>query len=115
MKIYRRKEFLELPVGTMYCKGENGLFSFGCIQAKTDTCPNNFDWRRITLQDFDSDNGEEHDDTLEYMLLCGASIPFEGMESRDGMFCDDDLFLVYEKNDLESIIVYCNNAIKVCE
>lgn len=109
MRIYRRAEFMKLPEGTVFCKGKPWAFEDLCV--KGETIPNNFYARG--LQWVDAHDSGEAFDRLEEMLAEGASYPLETAEMRDGCFNDEDLFLVYEKADLVSLIALFQQACDV--
>lgn len=45
------------------------------------------------------------------MEECGASYPLENWTSRDGCFVDNQLFMIYEKDDIEVVARYVANAL----
>jgi hypothetical protein len=47
---------------------------------------------------------------MDEMLETGASYPLEESFGRDGCFDDNEIYLIYERADLERIIGYCQEA-----
>lgn len=114
MRIYRRKDFIALPAGTLFCKGKPWYFEN--LQVKGDT------WRfsgggtefgNRQLQWIAAHDSGDAGDRLDAMLETGASFPLEDAYGRDGCFDEDDLFLVYEKADLEEMAAVIRQAIAV--
>ena len=119
MKIVNKKEFLKLPKGIVYCKtdsdyNENNItFNFGEIYIKEDTIipdeqitgsPEPKDWRYKRLNQFQNNGDGDYFDRFEEMVATSKSYPLEIDTCRDGMFCGNDLFLIYEKDDLVLLI-----------
>lgn len=77
--------------------------SFDCLSVKGDTTPNasDFFYRNLVLIEF-NDTGELVE-KIDAMIENGASELLNECESRDGLFDDDALFLVYEVADLEQV------------
>ncbi len=111
MKVYSRAEFLKLPSGTLFCKGEP--WAFGGMQVKGDTLDNCNDFFCLGLEWVDASDSGEATDRLEEMLRTGASYPMEESFGRDGCFDVKDVFLVYEMADLERLAVYLQRAMLV--
>jgi len=107
MRIYNRKDFLDLPEGTVYIKGMETTFHEN-IQIKKETIRDDqgkpIDWFYIDLAMFEADDPHEYICNFEAMQHDQASIPMEAVKARDGCFEESDLFLVYEKSDLEVLI-----------
>lgn len=111
MKILSRQQFLNLPEGVLYCvnrtKEEVG---FSDLKIKGETLSNNNDWFEICLTCYEHhDTGElieRHDDMLK-----GVSYPLEISQCRNGLFEDDNIFLVYEKKDLSQLIEMLNHCV----
>lgn len=91
MRVYTRAEFMKLPAGTMYCKGVR--WSFGALCVKDITTDYN-DWYEMSLDWIDGRNSEECFDRLQVMLDSGASFPMQNSIYRDGMFDEENIFLV---------------------
>lgn len=117
MKIVNRKEFLELPSGTVYCKYFNPD-GFGNLSIKYDTKydENNvgMDWLYMELSDFDDHvSSNERYDKLGDMVNLGMSFPLKlDTVTRDGLFEDEQLFAIYDVNDVNLIIEALKSTLK---
>ena len=109
MKIYRRKDFLELPEGTIYAKGKPWFFSYLSVKGKTLSN----DWSQLSPMWIEAYDDGEQWRRLDDMLENGASYPMQTSYGRDGCFDDDDLFLVPERDDLEKLRAMIDDAISV--
>ena len=109
MKLYRRAEFMKLPAGTLYCKGKPWCFEE--LSVKGDTFGN--DWSQLGLCGIASQNCSDADDRLTAMLEEGASYPMADGYGRDGCFNDEDIFLVYEVEDLRRLHEIICQAVRV--
>ena len=96
MKIVNRKTFLQMPSGTIFAKGNKWFFESLCI--KGDSLHNDF--YCLDPAWIDSEDDRQQFDRLDEMLSTGCSFPIESSESRDGLFDDDALFLIFELDDL---------------
>ena len=107
MKIYKRSEFLKLPEGTIFTKfnqNDNRLYckttSFECMDT---------DWGEqdliteidIPLHKYDNIEQLEHFDTD--LNLCG----------RNGMFNDEDKFIVWDKKDITKLRDYLTHVLTI--
>jgi hypothetical protein len=110
MRIYRRKEFLQLPEGTFYAKGDRWFF--GPLNIKADTTDFD-DWWALDPCWIESRGSDESFDILEEMLERGASYPMQESITRDGLFDKDALFLVFEKDDLLKLRAMIDKAISL--
>lgn len=99
MRVYRRDEFMKLPEGTLYAKGKP--WHFGELSVKGETWETDFTLR--SLVNIESEDSGQWADRLFAMLDGGANYPLDPDYGRDGCFDKDDLFLVYEKADLEEL------------
>lgn len=106
MKVVDRKTFLTLPAGTVFCRG--GKWHFGELSVKGDSLSN--DWSYWSPGWIDVDDWGDAIPKFEEMLETGSSHPGNTAEGRDGRFDDADLFLVFEKADLEFLISRLQNA-----
>lgn len=112
MRLYRRDAFLSLPPGTVYCKGEP--WAFGNLQIKGESLlygGGSGDWVCLDPQGIESRDSGQENDRLEEMLANGVSYPMNTDTMRDGFFDPDDLFLVYESDDLEKLISLLDDAL----
>jgi hypothetical protein len=116
MKLYRRDAFMELPAGTLYCKGKPWYFESLHVKAQTLRSVEKddpFDWVCLSLDSVEANDSEQFDARLTDMLENGASYPMADAYGRDGCFDKDDLFLVYEVEDLKRLHEIICNAVKV--
>lgn len=100
MRVYNRKDFMKLPEGVLYSSGKKWYFD--SLYVKGDTLrPNDFTCRCLNwISAFDDSN---QFDKLEKSLSDGTSIQMQDAYGRDGGFDDEDIFLVFEKEDLEEL------------
>lgn len=115
MKLLSRAQFLELPEGVFYAKnpqhGTDGVTSvslcFDALEVKGETCRSAdgraIDWRSLSLNIWDFHDSNDMHDHWEAMRSKGVSMPFNDGMTRDGLFDEDDLFLVYERADLDAL------------
>jgi hypothetical protein len=107
MRLYNRKDFLNLPSGTIYAKGKK--WYFGGLNIKGETLGN--DWAYLEPCWISACNSGEADCRFEQMLEKGLSYPGEDAFGRDGYFDNDDIFLVFESPDLKELIKFLISAI----
>lgn len=100
MKVYNRKDFLNLPQGTIFCKGTKWYFDN--ISVKGSSLNNDFVY--VDLCNIEANDTGQWVDRLEESLLKGVSFPINKDSARDGMFDDNSVFLVFEKEDLKYLI-----------
>lgn len=102
MRIVTRKEFLQLPPYTLYCKYESCCVGEPLI--KYVTCGEN-DWRMQDLTSISYHDSSELVVRRTAMEVEGFSYPLElGCTSRDGLFDNDQLFMIYEDDDIKKLI-----------
>lgn len=102
MKILNRKQFLALPEGVLYISGTPWAFGNLHIKGRTSELfgkPYN-DWYEIDLTYIEHEESGQYFDKLQEMRDTGKSYPLEISQTRNGLFDEDELFLVYEKADL---------------
>ena len=106
MKIVNRKEFLLLPPETVFSYYEpcifSGLYVKVCQpgQYKNDFLTDNL------IGEIYCDGSHEMIDLLEESRETGKSLKLDfDCTDRDGMFNDEQLFAIYEKEDVSSLIV----------
>ncbi len=114
MKLLTRAQFLELPEGVFYAKnpqeGCDGTASvsmiFGDLEIKHETYRDSngraIDWRSQSLNMYDNHGDSDIYERL-VELRSGGSVPLCDYTTRDGLFDEDDMFLVYERADLEAL------------
>lgn len=107
MKVVDRKTFLTLPAGTVYCKGVQWAFEGLCIKA--DSLEN--DWIYLDPAWASAHDSSAAMDLLETSLATGSSFDGEDAYGRDGCFDDKDVFLIFEKPDLEALRAHIDRAL----
>jgi len=108
MRVYNRKEFIKLPDGVLFSKGKRWYWDG--LSVKDGTNDYN-DFYYTDLMTIESEDDGDWSQKLEDMLQYGTSEPINQSGGRDGCFDDNDLFLVFEKNDLIALREHINNAI----
>jgi hypothetical protein len=109
MKIYNRKEFLQLPEGTIFCKGVKWCFDNMSIKGNSW----DDDFLYVDLCYIDAQDTGQWVDRLEDSLKNGTSYPINNNTARDGLFDECSIFLVFENKDLEFLIKVMKNAIRI--
>jgi len=103
MKMVELKEFLKLPAGTVYAKYERCILSDICVKY-TDDGLDKFDWNNDWwYASFDS-VGSYPQVLLDMEKNNAMSVPLEIAVHNDGFYEDKQLFMIYEKEDINSII-----------
>lgn len=109
MRVYSKRQFVELPAGTLYHPGVKWLFGDLTVKGRS----RGDDWYGRPLGWVTAhDNGEAFD-RLEEMVSTGASYPLDqsyAMNMRDE---DDTVFLVYEAADLDVLSAAVEGA-RIC-
>jgi len=102
MKIMSRKSFLKCPPGTLYSEYEPCCF--GPLLIKGPSLEN--DWFCQQINDaIEHSNSDEFIDILHKAERTGEGIPMNFyFEGRDGGYVEDQLFAVWGKKDVESLI-----------
>ncbi|MEK6878069.1 MAG: hypothetical protein AABY22_00595 [Nanoarchaeota archaeon] len=100
MKVVSKKDFLELPEGTVFCKGCQWVFYDMCV--KNESTHN--DYYYTPLYSMDCKGLDDYCDTLEDSLKNGTSYPMDLSIRRDGCFEEKDIFIIFEKEDLYDLI-----------
>lgn len=115
MRVFNRVEFLRLPAGVVYVKGEP--WAFESMAIKGDTIRHgsgddvgDFGCLYFAMGVEAGDSGEEMN-RLDEMLENGASYPMNESYGRDGCFDSKECFLVFEPADLQKLIGMFNEAI----
>ena len=100
MRIVNLEEFEKLPSGTVYSKYEDCVF-YG-FMLKGETYEYDFTYADLI-------GNVECNDSDDYSIKCelmkkGASLPTEIIYERDGLFIKEQLFAVYEREDIDRLI-----------
>lgn len=117
MKVVDRETFLKCPEGTIYCKG--GEWYFDQLHVKGETWNNDTgiglgDWVYLNPSWPAGKNSEECFNILENSLKTRESFKGDQDWGRDGSFDPDDLFLIYELDDLQKLEKLIREAQDAC-
>ena len=108
MKIVNLKTFRSLPSGTIAMKYEP--CNFGRLFVKGETWKHDFILAYLT-DEIDCNSSDEFVDKLTLAEKKGVSIAMSFEETmRDGLFEENQLFAIWEKNDILGLI----NKLKEC-
>lgn len=109
MKIVDRKTFLSLPENTLYNTYEPCVF--GPLEIKGESLSN--DWFVQSLNTVNGRSSDDRDLVLDEAEESGVSFSFDlNCEGRDGCFENNQLFAVWEKEDVEALITRLQECIK---
>lgn len=104
MKIVDRKTFLKMPAGVAYVKVPERWCPEGGIMFKGDTCTHegrDIDWFYLDPTWVDGYDTGECISRLDEMIDRGLSYPMQVAEGRDGLFDEGDMFMIFERHDLD--------------
>ena len=109
MKIVNLDQLLRLPAGTVFCKYEP--YCFGWITFKADSCDRDFFVSdTITVSELSLECGE---DILDRCRETGESFSMDLYSTgRDGCHDEDQLFAVFEGQDVRQLIDKLRDCIK---
>ena len=94
-KIINKQAFLKMPVNTIYREYQPCIM--GDLEIKGDSLDNDF-W----VQDLSNTNTDDVCSMVK--MLESGNVEFDlDCESRDGGFNDDQLYLIYDKKDVEQL------------
>lgn len=113
MKIVIAKEFRAMPAGTVFHHYEPHIS--GTMGIKGETFSGNDFWEQSLdgVCCLRAHNTDEMCSRLDEMKEKGASYPVDlNCEGRDGLFDDAQLFLVWERADVEALIARLGAALK---
>jgi hypothetical protein len=109
MKIVNLDEFRKLPSGTIFLKYEPCVFED--LQCKGETTDVDFYAANISYWP-DCTGSDDFFYKFEDSQNCGVSVKMDfDSTGRDGCFEKDQLFAVYEKNDVEMLIDKLNRCL----
>jgi hypothetical protein len=103
MKVYNRKEFLKLPPGVFFTSGPQWAFSGFYKKGET---VGDVDFYQTSFEFIEFKSSNDFTDMLEDSLKNKTSYPINQTEAREGLFDDDMMYLVYDKEDLNIIKKY---------
>jgi len=113
MKLYNKTEFLKLPPNTLFMFGpghHDGLgVSSSPLNVKYGSMDNDFVYKALVDLDFDDSNEIEeiHGEMNKAVKVNGVSehYPMDlDATSRDGLYEEDALYLVFDKDEVQAII-----------
>lgn len=107
MRVVNRETFKQLPSGTAFQRGKPWVWSGLCFKQESYVD----DWWYVDVDTVEANDSGELFSRLEEMRTVGASYPIEDGSVRDGRFDPDDLFLIYEVEDLARIRDWIDEAI----
>ena len=119
MKLHTRDEFLKLPENTIYSRVPShddlceGLF---CKSSGPNDYKNDFNEQDLISECGYPDGIDDGCDSLIYQLQLRDS--FKDFRTdlnccgRDGMFCDDDKFIVWDNIDILNLMNVLSRALK---
>jgi hypothetical protein len=116
MRIINLDEFLTLPVGSLFCKYRPAFFEeISIFHGKNDDWSKDFVYS--DLVEFDADDDTAHSHLMDAMVEDSSlDVPLSIEEtSRDGFYNDDQLFLVFSKEDLKLMAQAINTAIEASD
>lgn len=118
MKIINRLEFLKLPSGTVYCKYTPQIFGDLHVKACNPSDGWGNDWLYTSLTgEFDIEgcgSSTHHHDTLVFAEDIGLEFKADyEVSGRDGLYEEDQLFCIYDKSDIVSLINKLQTIIQI--
>lgn len=113
MKIVDRKTFLDLPEGTIFASGKRWVFGGLCVKGESLIFDTGNDYTFNDPHWVDADDSGEAIDRLEEMLQNGVSYPMEDAYGRDGCFESEEIYMIFETDDLVKLRSYIDTAIAV--
>lgn len=112
MKIVNHQTFLSLPAGTLFSEYEPHVFSG--FHIKGDTIDGDYVSTLELSSEIKCDNCDEYGMLLTRALDTGESLDmdFESF-SRDGCYNYDQLYAVYDKEDIQALIAALQRCLNV--
>ncbi|HAK3593334.1 TPA: hypothetical protein H1895_003773 [Salmonella enterica] len=115
MRIVDRQTFLSLPENTVYSishwNPEGGSTAITDLYIKGPTVAD-ADYYETAIPSFDFNSIEEMSAEIERSLSRGWSVdPDFGVETRNSMFDENQMFAVWEKEDIERLIARLNECL----
>ena len=104
MKILNRQQFLDTPAGTLFSYNDGDTFyDLNVKTSDKEHWETDFIFFNL-IGSFEYKNSGEYDTVIDN-LVSGASIPAVFYNtSREGLFDKEQLFLVYDKDDIAKMI-----------
>lgn len=99
-----------MPAGTVFCKYKPCYF--GSLQMKTQTAEHDFYSIELVAKVYFEKDSSEMFDTLDKAQKDGSSFKLDvDSDCRDGFFENDQLYGIYEKEDIEKLIEKLKEAL----
>lgn len=116
MKLYKRKDFLLLPENTVYSRVWDAYYStITGLYVKTSNLPDDFMYQDLISEDADPLDLQDWIDIMDHAQRLRDNLQDFRMdltcERRDGMFNDDDVFVVWDKEDITRLRDYLNKCL----
>ena len=104
MRIVNRKEFLELPSGTVFSKYKPCIFD-GLYIKSYSIGTNDFLYQSL-IGNIKCSDGVEFSDILFSAVEKQSNIELDfELPERDGLFDDEQLFAIYSKDDVTELVI----------
>lgn len=110
MRIVSRDDFLKLPAGTLFSKFEPLIFEDLAIKGDTSDGANDFMYQPIASA-VDFEDTSDLLDKTERATKESVAMDLD-CQSRDGCFDESQMFLVWERADVEQLIARLNTALE---
>lgn len=111
MKIVDRKTFLSMPANTLFSKYEPCCFYM--LSIKGEKAGDNDFYTNTIADSIDSSSSGDFIDILVEAQKTGCSIDMDfNTECRDGLYDDNQLFAVWEKEDIINLIKRLNECLR---
>jgi len=112
MKVLDKRKFLDLPPGTIFAKGHP--WAFGGLNVKMESILGSdgasIDYYYINICDIESVDSDDWGEQLDAALTDGHSLKINKTEARDGMFDEEEVFLIYEPADITVLTDFLKDA-----
>ena len=111
MKIVNRKDFLDMPENTVYMTKIRGVNDFGSLEVKVSSTKDGWgnDWIADSFFVF---MDKPFDDCGTFPEL-GDEFRFEeNQNTRDGLFENEQLFAVFDNQDIQQVIDKLKRCLK---
>lgn len=104
MRIISRQEFLKLPPGVLFQKGNQWCWEIPLLKGDTIYSEGKaIDFHTHSIFDTSPDEHTNVIHAWEDMLINKKEYPVESVGERDGCFNADDKFMIYDEKDREII------------
>ncbi len=111
MKVLNRDDFLKLPEGTIFVKGESWSFDSLSIKGDSIHFHGGNDFFYLDPHWVEANGSGEAFNCLDKMIATGCSYPMQSSFGRDALFDYDAIFMVFEHDDLLQLQQFIETAI----